>query len=149
MLFDKITEDYKLAMKARDAAKVATLSFLRAQLKNVLIDNRLDVLEDKDAIAVIKKQVKQREESIQQFIKGGRVDLVEKEKQEVEVLKSYLPAEMTLEAVQALVAAAVKETNAAGMKDMGAVIKVVMAKAAGSADGKMISETVKDVLSRL
>jgi len=147
MLFEKIAENYKQAMKQKDAAMVATLSFLRAQLKNVAIEKRQETLEDADVITVIKKQVKQRQDSIEQFEKGGRTDLAEKEKAELAVLKSYLPEELSEAALGALIDEVVKASGASSLKDMGKVMKEVQAKVAGRADGKAVSEMVKAKLS--
>jgi uncharacterized protein YqeY len=146
MLEEQIQKDYVAAMKAKDAVKSSALSFLRAQLKNVIINERKEKLEDQDVIAVIKKQVKQRQESIEQFKAGGRADLVEKESRELEILRSYLPAEMSKEEVASLVEAAIKETGAASMKDMGRLMKALMPKVAGKADNKLVSDVVKERL---
>ena len=147
MLEDKIMEDYKQAMKDKDALKVSTLSFLRSQLKYAVIEKKAEKLNDTDAIAVIKKQVKQRQDSIAQFEQGGRNDLAEKEKKEMAILKSYLPEEMLAEELKALIQEAVKESQASGMKDMGKVMKVLLPKVAGRADSKLVSDLVKESLS--
>jgi len=149
MLSDRITEDYKQAMKNREAIKVSTLSFLRSQIKYVIIEKKVEKVEDTDVIAVIKKQIKQRQESIVQFEKGGRQDLVDKERAEVDVLKGYLSEEMSLEEVRAIVAQVIQETGAASIKDMGKVMKEVLAKVAGGVDGKIVSDCVKEKLSSL
>jgi len=149
MLVDQINSDYIKAMKGRDTLKASTLSFLRAQIKNVAIEKRTEVLEDADTIAVIKKQVKQRQDSIQQFEKGGRVELAEKEKSELAILKSYLPEELSQEQLKKIVDEVIQEVGAQGMKDMGSVMKGVLSKAAGSADGEMVSTLVKESLSKL
>ena len=130
MLQDKIDHDYKKAMLARDQLKSSTLSFLRAQLKNVIIDKKMDKLPDEEVVAVIKKQVKQRQDSIEQFAKGGRADLVEKEKAEWNILVSYLPAEMPDGELKSAVEGAIRDAQAAGMKDMGKVMKVLLPQVA-------------------
>ena len=147
MLDEKIYKDYIQAMKDKDAIRSSTLSFLRSQLKNVLIEKRGEKLEDADVIVAIKKQVKQRRDSIEQYGKGGRQDLVDKETKELEILKSYLPQEMPAEELKKIVAETVKSVNAASMKDMGNVMKALMPKVAGRADNKMVSELVKNALS--
>lgn len=149
MLEERITEDYKKAMKDKDALKVSTLSFLRSQLKYASIEKKAEKLDDADAITVIKKQLKQRQDSIEQFEKGGRNDLAEKEKKEVEILKSYLPQEMPVEQLKSVVAESVKEAGATSVKDMGKVMKVVLAKVAGKADSKTASELVKEALAKM
>ncbi len=148
MLEDRIMNDYKQAMKDKDALKVSTLSFLRAQLKYALIDKKVEKLPDSDAITVIKKQVKQREDSISQFKQGNRLDLAEKEMQELTVLKSYLPQEMSSADLGVVVDEVIKETKATSIKDMGQVMKNVLAKLAGGADNKAVSEMVKEKLSK-
>ena len=148
MLEEKITSDYKQAMKDKDALKVSTLSFLRSQLKYVLIEKKSEPLTDTDVIAVIKKQVKQRQDSIVQFEKGGRMDLAGKEKAELEILKSYLPQEMSVDELKSIIDAAVQESNAKSMKDMGNVMKILLPKVAGRADSKQVSDLVKEKLSR-
>lgn len=149
MLEEQINKDYITAMKAKDTLKSSTLSFLRAQLKNILIDNKLDKLPDTDVIAVIKKQVKQRQDSISQFEQGGRRDLADKEKAELVILQSYLPEEMPDAELQSIIAQAVTEAGASSMKDMGAVMKAAMPKLAGRADNKRVSDAVKQKLSQL
>lgn len=147
MLEDQLQKDYIQAMKDRDTVKSSTVNFLRAQLKNVLIEKRAETLEDKDVVAVIKKQIKQRQDSIEQYEKGGRKDLADKETAEMAILKTYLPEELSGQVLQQLVDQAVAETGAQSMKDIGNVIKAVAAKAQGKADNRVISELVKKVLS--
>ena len=147
MLSDKITEDYKTAMKSKDAVKVSTLSFLRSQLKYVILEKKVDKPDDGDVIAVIKKQIKQRQDSIVQFEKGARPDLAAKEVAEINVLKEYLPVEMAMEEVRGVVDQVIQETGASGVKDMGKVMKEVLVKLAGRADGKVASDLVKERLS--
>ncbi len=147
MLEEKIAGDYKQAMKDRDTIKSSTLSFLRSQLKYVLIEKKLDRLPDAEVIAVIRKQVKQRQDSIFQFEQGARADLVAKEKSELKILKSYLPQEMSLAELKSLIDAAIQEVGAKGMKEMGNVMKVLLPKVAGQADSKQLSDLVKEKLS--
>ena len=147
MLEEKIQKDYVQAMKDKDAVRSGTLSFLRAQLKNVIINERKEKLEDTEVIAVIKKQVKQRQESIEQFKAGGRADLVSKEQTELAILKEYLPAQMSENEVSQAIKDAMKETGASSMKDMGQLMKVVLPKLQGRADSKLVSDLVKKALS--
>ena len=149
MLEEKITNDYKQAMRDKDALKVSTLSFLRSQLKYVLIDKKSNELSDSDVIAVIKKQVKQRQDSIAQFEKGGRMDLVTKERTELEILKNYLPQEMSVDDLKGLIDTAILKSSVKSMKDMGAVMKVLLPQIAGRADSKQVSDLVKEKLSQL
>lgn len=146
MLHDQINKDYITAMKAKDKVKSATLNFLRAQLKNVVIEKRADKLEDADVVAVIKKQIKQRQDSISQYEKAGRTDLVDQESAELAVLKEYLPEEMSADQIRAIIDGIVADTGANSMKDMGTVMKAVQEKTAGNADNKLVSELVKSAL---
>ena len=143
MLEEKILNDYKEAMKARDGLRSSALSFLRAQMMNAAIDKKKKSLDDVETISVIKKQIKQRQDSIEQFTKGNRMDLADKEAKELEMLKSYLPPELGEEAIKKVIEEAVEQLGASGMKDMGKVMKEVNAKLAGQADGKLVSELVK------
>jgi len=146
MLEDKILVDFKDAMKKRESLKIATLSFLRSQLKNIAIEKKEDKLDDSDVIAVIKKQVKQRLDSIDKFKSGGRQDLVEKEQNELEILKSYLPKELSKEEIGKVVDEVIVNIGANTMKDMGKVIKEVISQVAGRADNKLVSELIKSKL---
>jgi len=146
-LQEKIDQDYIQAMKARDTARSSNLSFLRAQIKNVGIDKRVEKVSDEDVISVIKKQVKQRQESITQFTAGGRAELAAKEQAEMDLLKAYLPAEMSADALAAVVDEVIKATGAASIKDMGKVMKEVLARTAGKADNQAVGALVKQRLS--
>ena len=148
-LEDRISQEYIQAMKDKNTFKSSTLSFLRAQIKYVKIDKRVEKVEDLDVVAVIKKQIKQRQDSIAQFEQGGRQDLADKEKAELTLLKEYLPQEMSTESLRPIVVQAIKETQASSIKDMGKVMKEVMAQVAGQADNKMVSDVVKEQLSKI
>ena len=148
LLEEKIMNDYKQAMKDKDALKASALSFLRSQLKYAMIDKKLDKLPDGDVIAVIKKQVKQRLDSIEQFEKGNRADLAQKEKAEAEILKNYLPREMSREELKGLMEKTVQETGAKSIKDMGAVMKVLLERLAGRCDNKLVSDLVRERLNK-
>lgn len=146
MLEDKLLDDYKQALKSKDNIKSSTLSFLRAQVMNAAIAKNKDKLDDEEVVSVIKKQVKSCKESIEQFVKGNRQDLADKELKELEVLQGYLPEEVCEDTLRQLVIEAVKQTQASTIKDMGAVIKAVIAKAGPGADGKLVSSLVKEIL---
>lgn len=148
MLEDTILNDYKEAMKTKDAVKVSTLSFLRAAMQNLAIEKRKEKLEDEDIVSIIKKQIKQRQDSIEQFKKGSRLDLADKEIKEAEILKVYLPKELSIDEIKKMIEEALSKTGASGPKDMGRVIKEVMSKAAGCADGKLVSDLVKERLTQ-
>lgn len=147
MLADKIFDDYKEAMKARDVLKSSVLSFLRADMLSLATAKKKDKLDDAEIITVIKKQIKQRQDSIEQFTKGGRLDAAEKEKKEAGILKSYLPAEMPVEEIKRLIEEAVVVTGASSMKDMGRLMKELTLKLEGKADGKAVSDLVRQRLS--
>lgn len=147
MLTEQIDNDFKQAMRDRAAVRVSTLSFLRSQMKYAMIEKKAEKLEDADVVAVIKKQIKQRQDSIEQYEKGARPDLADKERQEMAILKAYLPEEMSPEQLKAIVEAAVKESGATGIKDMGKVMKAALLLVAGRADSKTISELIKQALS--
>ncbi|MCA9398738.1 MAG: GatB/YqeY domain-containing protein [Candidatus Omnitrophica bacterium] len=149
MLEEQINKDYIQAMKAKDSVKSSTLNFLRAQIKNLRIEKRADQLSDDDVVSVLKKQVKQRQDSIEQYKQGGREDLAAKETAECEILSTYLPKQLSEEEVGKFVDEAIQETSAASMKDMGNVMKAVLAKVGSSADNKMVSTLVKTKLSQL
>ena len=144
-LKQKIEADTKAAMKARAAEKVSTLRMLSAALKNKEIDKRRPLTDD-EVIETIRSLIKQRRDSVEQFAKGGRQDLVDKETAEIAVLEAYLPQQLSREELDVLVREAVAETGAQGAKDMGKVMKAVAAKAANRADNKLLSELVKQAL---
>ena len=148
-LEDKMSQDYIQAMKDKNSLKSSTLSFLRAQVKYVKIEKRVEKVEDADVVAVIKKQIKQRQDSITQFEQGARQDLADKEKAELVILKEYLPQEMSPESLRPIVAGIIKQTGAVSVKDMGRVMKEVMVQVAGQADNKVVSDVVKEQLSKL
>ena len=139
----QILEDTKTAMKAKDMDKVNTLRFLQSAVKNKEIEVRPNALTDDDVISVLKKSAKQRQDSIEQFKAAGRTDLADKETAELKVIEGYLPQQMSADKVEALVKEAIKEVGATSAKEMGAVMKAVMAKTKGMADNKMVSELVK------
>ena len=147
-LEEKIGQDYVQAMKSKDSARSSNLSFLRAQIKNVKIDKRVEAVSDEEVIAIIKKQIKQRQDSIAQFTAGGRNDLASKEQAEMELLKSYLPPEMSPQALGAVIDEVIKVSAAVSFKDMGRVMKEVLAKTAGKADNQTVGALVKERLSK-
>jgi uncharacterized protein YqeY len=146
-LREQITSDLTAAMKSRDAARTSTLRMVRAALQNREIEKG-GALDEDEMIKLLRSMVKQRQDSIEQFEKGGRQDLVEKENEEVKVIEAYLPASASREEIEQAVAAAISETDATSMKDMGKVMKAAQAHLAGkNADGRTISEIVKAKLS--
>jgi uncharacterized protein YqeY len=146
MLEEKILNDYKEAMKARDTLKSSVLSFLRADMINLAIAKKKKVLDDGEVISVIKKQIKQRQDSIEQFKNGNRPDMADKETKEREILKTYLPPELSADEIKKIIEETISVTGAKEMKDMGRVMKEVTAQIAGRADGKLVSDLVKERL---
>jgi len=148
-LQQQIDNDLKEAMKAKQAERLGVLRMLKAALKNVAIEKggATAVLDDAEAMAVVRKQVKQRQDSIEGFTKGGRPELAAKEQAEMEILNTYLPKAMSPEDLAALVAEAIAEAGATSKAQMGAVMKVASSKAAGRADGKALSMEVQRQLA--
>lgn len=146
-LKEKILEDIKNAMKAKEADRLSAIRFLQAAVKNKEIELRPHAITDPDILAVVKKLAKQRQDSITEFEKAGRTDLVDKEKFELTVLQEYLPKQLSPDEVKKIVSEVIQSLGAKDIKQMGAVIKEVQARTAGAADGKTISELVKSQLS--
>jgi uncharacterized protein len=143
LLRDKVNADIGAAMKAKDAARLSALRMMKAAITNKGVEKGRD-LDDAEVLQVLASLVKQRRDSIDQFSKAGRTDLVDKETAEIAVLEQYLPPAASPEEIDAAVAAAIAETGAASAKDMGKVMKAVMPKLAGRhADGKAVNEAVR------
>lgn len=145
-LEEKILEEMKQAMKANDKVRLSAIRMIRSSLKNKEIELRRK-LEDEDVFKVIQGMVRKGEESVEQFQAGGRNDLVEKEKAEIEVLKSFLPQPISQEEIVRIIDETIQETQSSSMKDLGKVMKAVMPKLGGKADGKVINQLVKERLS--
>jgi len=146
-LKDKIVSDMTAAMKAKDAARTSTLRMVKAAIMHREKEGGGE-LTDEDVTKLLRSQVKQRRDSVEQYQKAGRQELVDKEAAEIAVIEEYLPQAASEAEIEQAVSAAVAETGATSMKDMGAVMKAAMAKLAGkNADGKLISETVKKKLA--
>jgi hypothetical protein len=144
-LKERITEDMKAAMRAGEKERLGTIRMLQAAIKQREVDERV-MLDDAQVLAVIEKMVKQRKESIAQFEQGGRADLAAKEKSEIELLTAYLPAQLSEAELDALIKDAIASTGAASIKDMGKVMGVVKARAAGRADMGAVSARIKAAL---
>jgi uncharacterized protein YqeY len=144
---EKIQKDLTAAMKGQDELRLSVLRMMKAALKNKEVE-KMHPLEDGEAIQVLQTLVKQRRESIEQFTKGGRADLADKESREIAILESYLPAAPTDAELAQAIEAAVVETGASSPKQMGAVIKAAKTRLAGKAvDGKLLSDRVRERLS--
>jgi uncharacterized protein YqeY len=148
-LKERMNEDMKDAMRAKDELKTNVLRMAKSAVKYKEVEPGASVLDDSGVMGVITTMIKQRRDSVEQFKAGNRVDLAEKEEKEIVVLQSYLPTQLSAAELTAEVAAAVKESGAAGAKDMGAVMKILSPKLKGKAEGKAISEEVKSQLSKL
>ena len=146
---ERIDNDLKEAMKARQAERLGVLRMLKAALKNLAIEKggMNFVLSEPDALAVVRKELKKRQDSIESFTKGNRPELAAKEKAESEMLEVYLPQALSAEELQKIVAAAIAETGATSKAQMGAVMKLAVERAAGRADGKALSAAVNAALS--
>ncbi len=145
-LKEQITEDMKTAMRAKDSARLGTVRLLLAALKQKEVDERV-VLTDADVLSIIEKMLKQRRESIAQFEKAGRTDLADGEKFEIGVLSAYLPQQLSEAEVAEAIAAAIKESGAAGPKDMGKVMGLLKSRLAGRTDMGKLSGLVKAKLA--
>jgi uncharacterized protein YqeY len=148
-LSEQIQKDITAAMKARDEARLSTLRMVKAALKNREIE-KMAPLEDKESQQVLSTLIKQRKDSIEQFTKGGRQEMADKEAAEIKVIENYLPKAATEEEILAGVRAVIGEMGSASMKDMGNVMKNVMARFSGAGirvDGKQVSEAVKRELA--
>ena len=147
-LTERIDSDLKTAMREKNATKLGVLRMLKAALTNAAIEKSAQgQLNDADATQVIRKQVKQRQDSIESFEKGGRAELAAKEKEELSILQSYLPQQLSADEISKVVRETIAEVGATSKAQMGAVMKAVQAKVAGRADGKTLSAEVQQQLS--
>ncbi|MEA3363850.1 MAG: GatB/YqeY domain-containing protein [Thermodesulfobacteriota bacterium] len=145
-LKDQLMQDMKTAMKAKQADRLGTIRQLRSAIKNREIEQRQD-LDDNGILGVIGTAVKQRREAAQMYSDNGRPELAAKEEAEMAVLQEYLPAQLGEAEVRDIVVAAIAESGATSVKDMGKVMPQVMAKTKGSADGKMVNQLVRELLA--
>ena len=145
-LKDQLNNAMKAAMKARDDLRLSAVRMVRSAIKNLEIDQKKE-LDDQGVISVISTLVKQRRESIRMYQEGNRPELAEKEEAELNILLDFLPTQMSLEEIEELVSRIISETGAQGPKDMGRVMKAVTPLTAGKADGKAVSDIVRDRLA--
>jgi len=142
-LHDRLTEDLKVAMKSRDQLRMDVIRLIKAALQNKELELKKD-LDDAEMSRVMATLIKQRRESVEQFEKAQRADLAAKERQEITIIERYLPQALTPQELESIVASVLTETGARSLKEMGAVMKAVMARLTGQAvDGKLISELVR------
>ena len=144
-LLARVEKEFVASMKARDAARTSALRMVKAALKNKQIDKRAP-LTDGEVQDTVRSLIKQRKDSIEQFTKGGRQDLADKEAAEVAVLEVYLPQQLAKDEVEKIVREVIAQTGAQGAKDMGKVMKALVPVLAGRADNKLVSELVKQSL---
>lgn len=145
-LQDRLGQDIKAAMLAKDANRLSALRLLKSAIGYVQIERKTESLSDADFVAVVQKEVKKRRDAIEQFEKGGRPELAAKEKKEITVLETFLPQPLSAGELDLLIKTTIKELGAVNKSHMGAVIKAVQARAAGRADGKTISGLVGKLL---
>jgi uncharacterized protein len=146
-LLHRIDSELKSAMKASDTLKVSVLRMLKASLKNKQIDAGKE-LSDDDIVSVLSTAAKQRKESIEQYSKGGRSDLADKESAELLIIKGYLPEQLSPEELDGIIVESINETAADGKKDIGKIMRIVMSRVKGTAEGKIVSQRVKDLLEK-
>ncbi|MEK7238062.1 MAG: GatB/YqeY domain-containing protein [Nitrospirota bacterium] len=144
-LSERLSEDLKKALKAGEKDALSVIRMIKAAVKNKEIEKRTP-LGDEEINGVLLSLARQRKESIEQFSKANRQDLVEKETRELSIIKSYMPRQLTEEELKAVIEDAIKEIGAGSPKDTGKVMKFVMAKVKGQVDGKLVSELVKNLL---
>lgn len=144
-LKQKLQEDLKTSMKNKDTLRKSVITLIRSSIKQVEVDKRIE-LNDDDVIDIISKQLKQRNDSLEQFLDAGREDLVEETRSEIEVLKEYLPQQLSEEELNEIVKQTISEVGATSMKDMGKIMSVIKPKIKGRADGKLINKLVKENL---
>jgi hypothetical protein len=148
-LANQLNEDLKDAMRAKDTLALGTLRAVKSALKNAAIElgGADTVLDETQTVSIIRKQIKQRQDSVEQFSKAGRSELADKESAEIAILERYLPAALSAEEVNAMVQAAIAETGASSRAEMGKVMKILQEKSAGRVDGKTLSQAVMQALS--
>jgi uncharacterized protein YqeY len=142
---EKLKDDLKIAMKAKDVFKRETIRFLMSAIKQVEVDQRRD-LSDDDIYKIIQKSIKQREDAAKQYKDAGREELYEKETNEANLLKEYLPKQLSSDELTKIIQEVISKSGASSMKDMGSVIKLTMQEVGSQADGKSVSSIVKDLL---
>ena len=145
-LEERLVDEMKQAMRSSDRVRLSTIRMIRTAVKNKEIELRKK-LDDEEIQRVIQGMLRRNEESIEQFRLGGRMDLVDKESQEGDILKSYLPQALSTEEILKVIDESIQETQASSLKDLGKVMKSVMPKLTGKADGKVINQLVKERLS--
>ena len=142
-----IERDFKDALKKSDKVKLSVLRMAKAAMKNRQIEKGEDLSEE-DVLSVLSTMAKQRRESIELFSRGGREELASQEKQELEIIFTYMPAQMSTDEIDRIIGDAIRETSAQGLQDLGKVMRVVMPRTKGAADGKTVNQCAKELLER-
>lgn len=145
-LYKKIEDDVKTALKARDDTRLLVLRMLLSAVKSYEIDKKIARAQEGDILQILSRHIKQHKDSIEQFEKGNRQDLVEKERKELNILESYMPEQMTEAELEGVIKEAIATTGAATKRDMGKVMKAVSEKTKGRADGKLVNQLVMKML---
>lgn len=146
-ILKKIDDDLSASLKARDEIRVSTLRMMKAALKNAEIEKRQKgSLKEEDITGVLSSLVKQRRESVEQYTKAGRADLADKESQEIKIIQEYLPKQLSGEELEDLIRSAIQETGVSSVKEIGKLMKVLMPKVKGRADGRVVNEKARDIL---
>ena len=143
----QLTEDMKTAMRAKDSASLSTIRLVNAAIKQYEVDERNEA-DDARVVAILTKMIKQRKDSAQIYADAGRADLADKENAEIDILNRYMPAMMSADEIQAAVAAAIADSGAAGIADMGKVMSLLKTRLAGQADMAAVSQALKAALSQ-
>lgn len=145
-LKDRFMADLKVAMKEKNTLLKDTITMARAAVKQIEVDQRIE-MDDSGIIEIIAKQIKQKRGAIEEFEKGGRIDLADQAREEIKILSGYLPEPLSAEELKELVLKVIQETGAASVKEMGKVVSAVMPQVVGRAEGKAVSDMVKSLLS--
>lgn len=147
-LQQRLDDDLKAGMKSSDSLKTSVLRMVKAAIKNKQVEKRKE-LSDEEIISVISTLTKQRRESIDLFSKGGREDLAEKERQELAILQLYLPDQLSPEDLDRIIMEAISESSAEGVKDIGKIMRLIMPRVQGAADGKVVNQRVRELLEKV
>ena len=147
-LKDQIPEDLKNALRNKNTLELSVLRMLQSALKNREIDNKKETLSDEDVIGVVGSEIKKRRDAVKEFEKVNRADAADQENAEIEILMKYMPQQMNEDEIRAVVTSAIEETNAESMKDIGNVMKVLMPRVKGKADGSVVNKIVREMLDQ-
>lgn len=145
-LYERIESDMKAAMKDGDAVKLSSLRMLISSIRTFIIDNNVKEPEEPDILQILQRHIKQRRESIDQFEKGKRQDLADKEKKELKILEAYMPKQLTEEELTAIIKGVIAESGLSAAQDLGKVMKAVMEKVKGRSDGKLVNQIAASLL---